>query len=84
MLALGVMDPRNSNKLPPFAMWPVFPASDYYGGSDAAHGHWPTAGLGIPWAASCIAIDALKRDDDRCRLWTTQPAFCRLPTVSMG
>jgi hypothetical protein len=23
------------NKLPPFALWPAFPTSDYYGGSDA-------------------------------------------------
>jgi hypothetical protein len=23
--------------LPPFALWPAFPASDYYGGSDSSH-----------------------------------------------
>jgi hypothetical protein len=25
----------HSDRLPPFALWPAFPASDYYGGSDA-------------------------------------------------
>lgn len=68
MFALGVMDPRNPNKLPPFAMWPAFPASDYYGGSDSTQRLRLTASLGIRWVASCIAVDALKRVDDRCRL----------------
>ena len=31
--------------LPPFAMWPAFPTSDYYGGSVPAPGQRPTTGL---------------------------------------
>jgi len=34
ILPNSVNPPRNPDELPPFALWPAFPASDYYGGSD--------------------------------------------------
>ena len=33
--AWGYVSSRDVRPLPPFALWPAFPASDYYGGSDA-------------------------------------------------
>lgn len=44
-------------------MWPALPTSDYYGGSATIHRHRRTARLGIPWTASRMLINALKRDD---------------------
>jgi hypothetical protein len=34
---IGYLCIGNHNRLPPFALWLAFPASDYYGGSDAIH-----------------------------------------------
>src|SRR3954469_16556746 len=34
--------PSAANSLPPFAMWPAFPASDYYGGSATSRPAEPT------------------------------------------
>src|SRR5262245_33790207 len=42
---IGYLCSGTPDRLPPFAMWPAFPASDYYGGSDAPRFHRPTAGL---------------------------------------
>jgi len=43
---------RNSDELPPFALWPAFPTSDYYGGSDAAEvspaDRWPPFHSSLP------------------------------------
>src|SRR5262249_11229445 len=39
---------RSANSLPPFAMWPAFPTSDYYGGSAPAWRHQATTALPVP------------------------------------
>jgi len=37
--------PASTGSLPPFAMWPAFPTSDYYEGSATPQGHQPTTCL---------------------------------------
>jgi hypothetical protein len=59
MLASGYMGRDLPDRLPPFARWPAFPASDYSGGSDADQGHWRAARLGIPRPASHVHDDGL-------------------------
>jgi hypothetical protein len=56
--------PTAADSLPPFAMWPAFPASDYYGDSVPSQSHQPTTGLpaaglagqrgGRPWESSHV------------------------------
>ena len=46
-----------SDELPPFPLWPAFPTSEYYGGSDAQHDPWQTACLDIPCRASHVHAD---------------------------
>lgn len=53
----------NPNGLPPFAMWPAFPAADYYGGSATTSGRRRTARLGIPQVASRMLVSTLWQDD---------------------
>ena len=35
---LGYLCLGPADELPPFPLWPAFPTSEYYGGSDAQHG----------------------------------------------
>ncbi|KGD54724.1 hypothetical protein DP49_5117 [Burkholderia pseudomallei] len=41
----SVNQPSKPLQLPPFAMWPAFPTSDYYGGSASLH----VIGDTLPW-----------------------------------
>jgi hypothetical protein len=59
MLTSGYVCRDLPDRLPPFAMWPVLPTSDYYGGSDAGRRHWRAARLGIPRPASHVHDDGL-------------------------
>jgi hypothetical protein len=48
-----------SDKLPPFALWPVFPSSDYYGGSDAIQVSPPNLpGSVSGWPLTFMAMDS--------------------------
>ena len=58
-LALGYLCLGPSDELPPFPLWPAFPTSEYYGGSDAQHDPWQTACLDIPCRASHVHADGL-------------------------
>src|SRR5262245_31374424 len=52
----GLMVLRVALPLPPFALWPAFPTSDYYGGSDAAEvspvDRWPPFHSSLPRSCS--------------------------------
>ncbi len=59
MLAFGYRLHWNPDELAPFAMWLAFPASDYYGASDALGRPWQTAYLRILPGASHVHRDGL-------------------------
>ena len=47
MLAFGYLCSGSPDRLPPFALWPAFPTSDYYGDSVAV-GHAPVSLPRVP------------------------------------
>src|SRR5512132_2991788 len=58
--------PASTGSLPPFAMWPAFPTSDYYEGSATPRGHQPTTCLpacsGQPGALPTFTSDRWARE----------------------
>jgi hypothetical protein len=53
-LTFGYLCIDTPDRLPPFALWPAFPTSDYYGGSDALANSRRTARLGKLAGASHV------------------------------
>ena len=52
----------STHVLVPFAMWPAFPASDYYGTSAPRHGHGPTSKVCRPRGRTA-AMPGFRRSD---------------------
>jgi hypothetical protein len=63
MLVLGYLCSGNPDRLPPFPVWPAFPASEYYGGSDAPEVSpadcWPIRFTGASHVHDCGLCEAI-------------------------